>query len=196
MISRLHGLLINKQAPLIVIDVHGVGYEVFVPMSTFYQLPEVNAEVSVLTHLSVREDALTLYGFHSEAERQLFRDLLRVSGVGPKLALSILSAMELATFTQAIKTNDLARLTRIPGVGKKIAERLVIEMRDRLDKLPINTPPTAATRPDLISPLDDAISVLMALGYKPQEASHLVHSVKAEGLSSEELIRRALQAAL
>jgi Holliday junction DNA helicase RuvA len=103
--------------------------------------------------------------------------------------------MELTTFAQAIKTNDLARLTRIPGVGKKIAERLVIEMRDRLDKLPINTPPTAA-RPDLISPLDDAISVLIALGYKPQEASHLVHSVKAEGLSSEELIRRALQAAL
>ncbi len=196
MISRLHGFLIEKQAPLVVIDVNGVGYEIFVPMSTFYQLPDLNTKVNLLTLMVVREDAITLYGFHSEAERQLFRDLLRVNGVGPKLALSILSAMELATFAQAIRNNDTARLIRIPGVGKKTAERLVLEMRDRLDKIPLDSP-TATTVPrEIISPVDDAVSVLIALGYKPQEASRLVYSVKQDGMTSEELIRRALQAAL
>jgi holliday junction DNA helicase RuvA len=197
MISRLHGLLIEKQAPLVVIDVNGVGYETFVPMSTFYQLPELNTKVNLLTLMVVREDAITLYGFHSEAERQLFRDLLRVNGVGPKLALSILSTMELTTFVQAIKANDTARLTRIPGVGKKTAERLVLEMRDRLDKIPLDSPTATSSSPrEIISPVDDAVSVLIALGYKPQEASRLVYSVKQEGMTSEELIRRALQSAL
>jgi holliday junction DNA helicase RuvA len=144
----------------------------------------------------VREDAITLYGFHSEAERQLFRDLLRVNGVGPKLALSILSAMELATFAQAIRNNDTARLIRIPGVGKKTAERLVLEMRDRLDKIPLDSPTATPSPREIISPVDDAVSVLIALGYKPQEASRLVYSVKQDGMTSEELIRRALQAAL
>ncbi len=198
MISRLRGLLIEKQAPLIVIEVQGVGYEIFVPMSTFYQLPELNQSVTLLTHLIVREDAHTLYGFSTEAERQLFRDLIRVNGVGPKLALSILSTMELTTFVQAVKSNDTKHLLRIPGVGKKTAERLVIEMRDRLEHFAINPATSSTTTPrgTVISPLDDAISVLIALGYKPQEASSLVYSVKQDGLTSEELIRRALQAAL
>lgn len=191
MISRLHGLLIEKQAPLLVIDVQGVGYEVYAPLSTFYQLPDLHKEVCLLTHLNVREDALTLYGFMTESERQLFRHLIRVNGVGPKLALSILSAMELNTFIQSIQLNDLKQLTKIPGVGKKTAERLVVEMRDRLKEFPLSSSPSNVTMP-----IDDAISVLVALGYKASEAIQLVHGVKQEGLSSEELIRRALQTAL
>ncbi len=139
MISRLHGLLIEKQPPQLVIDVQGVGYEIFAPMSTFYNLPEINNEISLLTHLSVREDAHVLYGFLNESERGLFRDLIRVSGIGPKLALSILSSMELPTFVQCIHNNDLKKLIRIPGVGKKMAERLVVEMRDRLSNLRSST---------------------------------------------------------
>ncbi|RKZ39335.1 MAG: Holliday junction branch migration protein RuvA [Gammaproteobacteria bacterium] len=201
MISRLHGLLIEKQPPLLVIDVQGVGYEVFAPMSTFYNLPEVNAEISLLIHFVVREDAHVLYGFLNESERMLFRDLIRVSGIGPKLALSILSSMELATFVNSIHHNDTARLKRIPGVGKKTAERLVVEMRDRLEKQRItpttSSPPTSAPLTQgITSPVDDAISALIALGYKPADASHWVHAVAEEGLSSEVLIRRALQSAL
>ncbi len=201
MISRLRGLLIEKQPPQLVIDVQGVGYEVFAPMSTFYNLPEINAEVSLLTHLSVREDAHVLYGFLNESERGLFRDLIRVSGIGPKLALSILSSMELPTFVQSVHNNDTAKLIRIPGVGKKMAERLVVEMRDRLKSW--NTSPTTSSAPasnpltqGIISPVDDAISALIALGYKPADASRWVHAVAEEGLSSEVLIRRALQSAL
>jgi Holliday junction DNA helicase RuvA len=200
MISRLHGLLIEKQPPLLVIDVQGVGYEVFAPMSTFYNLPEINAEISLLTHFSVREDAHVLYGFLQESERALFRDLIRVSGIGPKLALSILSSMEFATFVQCIHHNDIARLKRIPGVGKKTAERLVVEMRDRLDKQHVTPSPSLSISSPLTqgitSPVDDAISALIALGYKPADASHWVHAVAEEGLSSEVLIRRALQSAL
>jgi len=192
MISHLRGLLTDKQAPLLVIEINGIGYEIQAPLSTFYQLPEINHEIYLLTHLSIRDDALVLYGFMTTAERQLFRSLIRVNGVGPKLALSILSAMELTTFIQAIQTEDVSRLTKIPGVGKKTAERLIIEMRDRLDKLP-SAQPTPAVH--LTSPLEDAISVLIALGYKLPEATRLVHQVKQDGLTSEELIRRALQAA-
>ncbi len=199
MISRLHGLLIEKQPPLLVLDVQGVGYEVFAPMSTFYNLPEINAEISLLTHFSVREDAHVLYGFLQESERALFRDLIRVSGIGPKLALSILSSMEFATFVLCIHNNDIARLKRIPGVGKKTAERLVVEMRDRLDKQHVTPSSPSISSPltqGITSPVDDAISALIALGYKPADASRWVHAVAEEGLSSEVLIRRALQSAL
>jgi holliday junction DNA helicase RuvA len=202
MISRLHGLLIEKQPPQLVIDVQGVGYEVFAPMSTFYNLPEINNEISLLTHLSVREDAHVLYGFLNESERGLFRDLIRVSGIGPKLALSILSSMELPTFVQCIENNDLKKLIRIPGVGKKMAERLVVEMRDRLNNLSNTTVlPTAPTDSGsliqgITSPVEDAISALIALGYKPADASRWVNAIAEEGLSSEILIRRALQSAL
>ena len=199
MIGRLHGLLIEKLPPLLVMDIQGVGYEVFAPMSTFYNLPEINSEVTLLTHFSVREDAHVLYGFLNESERTLFRDLIRVSGIGPKLALSILSSMELATFVQCIHNNDTTRLIRIPGVGKKMAERLVVEMRDRLQNW--NTTPSPKTTSatlvqDITSPVDDAISALIALGYKPNDASRWVHAVAEEGLTSEVLIRRALQSAL
>jgi len=204
MISRLHGLLIEKQPPQLVIDVQGVGYEVFAPMSTFYNLPEINNEISLLTHLSVREDAHVLYGFLNESERGLFRDLIRVSGIGPKLALSILSSMELPTFVQCIHNNDLKKLIRIPGVGKKMAERLVVEMRDRLSNLRSSTtasPTAPATNTGsltqgITSPVEDAISALIALGYKPADATRWVQAVAEDGLSSEVLIRRALQSAL
>lgn len=200
MISRLRGLLIEKQAPLLVIDIQGVGYEVFAPMSTFYNLPDINTEVSLLTHFIVREDAHVLYGFLTESERNLFRDLIRVSGVGPKLALSIISTMELPMFVQCISENDTKRLIKIPGVGKKMAERLVVEMRDRLEELLSNTKTTSTTKPisskDIITPVEDAVSALIALGYKPADARRWVQAVAEEGLTSEVLIRRALQSAL
>ncbi len=200
MISRLRGLLIEKQPPLLVVEVQGVGYEVSAPMSTFYNLPEINSEVILLTHLSVREDAHVLYGFLNESERALFRALIRVSGIGPKLGLSILSSMELATFVQCIRNSDTARLIRIPGVGKKMADRLVVEMRDRLQNSDTSTAPSTTISPTLVqsitSPVDDAISALVALGYKPNDASRWVHSIAEDGLTSEILIRRALQSAL
>ncbi len=198
MISQLRGILIEKQPPLLVIDVQGVGYEVLAPMPTFYNLPEIKNEISLLTHFVVREDAQILYGFINESDRSLFRDLIRVSGVGPKLALSILSSMELPTFVQCIHENNTGRLIRIPGVGKKMAERLVIEMRDRLKNL--QTTPAPSTAPlithGVTTPFEDAISALVSLGYKPTDARRWVQSVAEEGLTSEILIRRALQAAL
>lgn len=198
MINHLHGLLVEKQPPLLVIDVQGVGYEVLAPLSTFERLPDLNQTVKLLTHLSMREDTQVLYGFSNDAERSLFRTLIRVNGVGPKLALSILSTMDLTSFVQCVHDNNIQRLTRIPGVGKKTAERLVIEMRDRLVNWPTNQSSTTTSPRTLgiISPVDDAISALIALGYKPQEASRWVHAVAEEGLTSEALIRRALQSAV
>lgn len=195
MISRLRGLLIEKQAPSLVVDVQGVGYEVLAPMSTFYNLPELNSEVSLLTHLSVREDAHVLYGFLTESERSLFRDLIRVSGIGPKLALSVISSMELPIFTQCINQNDTKRLIKIPGVGKKMAERLVVEMRDRLSSIKTTFTASPVTK-DIATPVEDAISALIALGYKPADARRWVQAVAEDGLTSEVLIRRALQSAL
>ncbi len=199
MINHLHGLLVEKQPPLLVIDVQGVGYELLAPLSTFERLPDLNQTVKLLTHLSVREDTQVLYGFSNDAERSLFRTLIRVNSVGPKLALSILSTMDLTNFVQCVHDNNIQRLTRIPGVGKKTAERLIVEMRDRLANWSTNQP--AATTTSLrtlgiISPVDDAISALIALGYKPQEASRWVQAVAEEGLTSEILIRRALQSAV
>jgi len=199
MISRLRGLLIEKQAPSLVVDVQGVGYEILAPMSTFYNLPDLNSEVSLLTHLSVREDAHVLYGFLTESERSLFRDLIRVSGVGPKLSLSIISSMELPMFVQCISQEDTKRLIKIPGVGKKMAERLVVEMRDRLTNLELSVKTTSTTTPltkDIATPVEDAISALIALGYKPVDARRWVQAVAEEGLTSEVLIRKALQSAL
>ncbi len=195
MISRLRGLLIEKQAPSLVVDVQGVGYEILAPMSTFYNLPDLNSEVSLLTHLSVREDAHVLYGFLTESERSLFRDLIRVSGIGPKLALSVISSMELAMFAQCINQNDTKRLIKIPGVGKKMAERLVVEMRDRLSSVKTTSTTSPVTK-EIATPVEDAISALIALGYKPADARRWVQAVAEDGLTSEVLIRKALQSAL
>lgn len=199
MITHLRGILTEKRPPSLVVEVHGVGYEVEAPMSTFYHLPELQQEVKLLTHLVIREDAHILFGFSSETERQMFRTLIKVNGVGPKLALSILSAMELETFIHCVQQGDLAKLIKIPGVGKKTAERLVIETRDRLAQTSGHSSAIIATQPltqGVVSAADDAISALISLGYKPVEASQMVNAIKQEGLTSEVLIRRALQKAL
>ena len=192
MIGFLRGVILRKQPPQLLIDVHGVGYEVEAPMSTFYDLPEVGNEVILHTHLSIREDAHVLFGFGSEAERRFFRSLIKVNGVGPKLALTILSGISVDGFVRCVQENDTAALTRLPGIGKKTAERLVVEMRDRLDDVGA---PAAATG-GRANPRDEALSALVSLGYKPQEAAQMLRSIKEDGHASEELIRRALQGAL
>ena len=190
MIGFLRGKLLRKQPPHLLMDVQGVGYEVEAPMSTFYDLPEVGAELVLFTHLSIREDAHVLFGFGSEVERRFFRSLIRVNGVGPKLALTILSGISVEGFARCVQENDAGALTRLPGIGKKTAERLVVEMRDRLDDVgaPLSVPGA--------HPRDEALSALVSLGYKPQEAAQMLRGIKEEALSSEELIRRALQGAL
>lgn len=191
MIGRLTGKLISKQPPLLVIDVQGVGYDVYAPMSSFYQLPGLEQTTTLLTHLIVREDAHTLYGFHSEQERRLFRALIKVNGVGAKLALTILSGIETDQFIQHIQNNQASLLTQIPGIGKKTAERLVVEMRDQLAKWEQNSP-TLSTATDQ-QPIQDAISALIALGYKANEAQKSVQNAYTSDMNSETLIRAALQ---
>lgn len=193
MIGFLKGVLLAKHPPSLLLDVGGVGYEVEAPMSTFYALPDVGSRAELYTHLVVREDAHTLFGFASQAERQLFRDLLRVSGIGARMALAILSGSSVEAFARCIQAGDVASLTRIPGIGKKTAERLVVEMRDRLERSPL--PTGAAGMPGAASASDEAQDALVALGYKPAEAQRLIRSVSAEGKSTEEVIRAALQAA-
>lgn len=200
MIGRLTGILLEKQPPQLLLDVNGVGYEVEAPMSTFYQLPAVGDKVTLHTHLIVREDAQLLCGFATPVERQLFRHLIKVNSVGAKLALSILSGISAAEFARCVQEKDSAALTRLPGVGKKTAERLIIEMHDRLDDLPaelLPVTPESTTRVAQASSAErDALSALVALGYKPQEASRLLQHVDTDGLESEVIIRLALKAAV
>ncbi|HVC28846.1 MAG TPA: Holliday junction branch migration protein RuvA [Gammaproteobacteria bacterium] len=189
MIGFLRGLILHRQPPHLLVDVHGVGYEVEAPMSTFYDLPETGAEVLLYTHLVVREDAHILFGFGTETERRLFRALIRVNGVGPRLALTILSGVSVDSFVRSVRDNDTLALTRLPGIGKKTAERLVVEMRDRLDEAGGNRGAGMAE----MNPREEALSALVSLGYKPQEASHMLQAIPETGISSEEFIRRALQ---
>jgi holliday junction DNA helicase RuvA len=197
MIGRLNGTLLEKQPPSILIDVHGVGYELEASMSTFYQLPECGETITLHTHLVVREDAQLLYGFHSLSERQMFRNLIKISGVGPKLALTILSGMSAEDFSRCIMEGDSKALTRLPGVGKKTAERLVIELKDRLEKDDSIRLPEAAGSAVKIerqaNPVNDAVSALISLGYKAQQASQMVRQLDVENKSTEEIIRAALQ---
>lgn len=195
MIGRLRGRILDKQPPFLLLEVGGVGYEIEAPMSTFYVLPAGDAEVTLHTHLSVREDAHVLYGFAREADRTLFRALLKVSGVGGKMALGVLSGMTAEEFGQAVQAGDLAGLTRLPGVGKKTAERLVVEMRDKLDRIGI---PATAGGPVLSDSTpagadQDAVSALVVLGYRPPEASRMVSKVFEQGMDTEAIIRAALQ---
>ncbi len=193
MIGSLRGILASKSPPQLLLEVGGVGYEVEAPMSTFYVLPAAGQELRLLTHLVVREDAHVLYGFATDEERRLFRSLLKVTGVGPKMALSILSGVSVDAFAACVAANDVASLTRVPGVGRKTAERLVIEMRDRVTApgaLPGVPAELAAGGAEA-----EAFAALVALGYKPAEASRLVKLGGGSGLATEELIRRALQAA-
>ncbi|NBC49103.1 MAG: Holliday junction branch migration protein RuvA [Gammaproteobacteria bacterium] len=204
MIGRLRGEVAAKHPPLVLIDVGGVGYEVEAPMSTFYDLPAVGESVTLLTHLVIRDDAHVLYGFRSEHDRALFRALLRVTGVGAKMALAILSGMDAERFAQCVEQEDIAMLSRLPGIGKKTAQRLVMEMKDRIAELGagaggagattvgIGGAATAAAPAD--DPLADAIGALVALGYKPAEANRMARAVDDGAKTSEELIRAALRA--
>jgi Holliday junction DNA helicase RuvA len=193
MIGSLHGLLVHKAPPQLLLEVGGVGYELEAPMSTFYGLPATGERVRLLTHLVVREDAHILYGFATEPERALFRNLLRVSGVGPRIALAILSGVTVEAFALCVQAEDTASLTRIPGVGRKIAERLIIEMRDRLG--PAGVGETLHGREAMpVGAEAEANSALLALGYRPVEALRLLKAAGPGG-STEELIRRALQGA-
>jgi Holliday junction DNA helicase RuvA len=199
MIGTLAGVLAFKSPPHLLLEVGGVGYEVEAPMSTFYTLPPVGERIRLLTHLVVREDAHVLYGFASVEERALFRNLLKVSGVGPRIALAILSGGTAATFAHAVRERDAAALTRIPGVGRKIAERLIVEMRDRLDEFGAGPALNGVGSAGGLQGAEaEAYSALVSLGYKPVEATRLLKGVGAEldGLSTEELIRRALQGAV
>ncbi|MGK0500739.1 MAG: Holliday junction DNA helicase RuvA [Oceanicoccus sp.] len=197
MIGRITGVLLEKQPPELLVDVNGVGYAIQAPMTTIYQLPELGASVTLHTHFVVREDAQLLYGFADKTERSLFRALIKVNGVGPKLALTILSGIESDDFVRCVRDSDTDTLVRLPGVGKKTAERLLVEMKDRLKdwQLDDSASSAAASNMDLnANMLADAESALVALGYKPQEASKAIAKVNDDSIdSSEQLIRLALK---
>jgi Holliday junction DNA helicase RuvA len=191
-IGHLRGRLVRKAPPALILDVNGVGYELEAPMSTFYKLPELGSEVELHTHLVVREDAHLLYAFATEDERRLFRDLLRVTGIGPKIGLALLSGIDVDTFMRCVEAEDADALTRITGIGRKTAERLLVEMRDRiraLGQLPSASPKAGG------SARTEAYAALVALGYRPVEVNRLLQGVEDEEAGTEELIRRALQAA-
>jgi Holliday junction DNA helicase RuvA len=191
MIGTLRGILTSRQAPQVILECHGVGYQVETPMSTFLELPPIGTEVFLYTHLQVREDAQILYGFASEREKSLFRTLLRVSGVGAKLALSILAAMTVTDFERCVRREDSAMLVKIPGIGRKTAERLIIELRDRIDKSFVaGTGESVAASSD---PRSEAFDALVALGYKPTEVKQLLSSVDIEDKSAADIIRLALK---
>ena len=201
MIGRISGTLIEKQSPELLIDVNGIGYEVLAPMTTIYQLPELGSLVTLHTQFVVREDAQLLYGFSDKQQRALFRALIKVSGVGPKLALAILSGIEADSFVRSIHDGDTATLVRIPGIGKKTAERLVVEMKDRLKEWQVDSdlPLMAAANPQPASQemwIQEAEGALIALGYKPTEAAKAISAIKEPVHSSEDLIRFALKGML
>ena len=200
MIGFLRGILVYKAPPFLVLDVQGVGYEVEAPMTTFYDLPAINQEIKLHTHLVVREDAHILFGFSNEPDRALFRTLIKVNGVGPKLALTILSGQSAEEFHRCIHDNDTQALVRLPGVGKKTAERLIIEMRDRLpdlgDMVSTDAVGTSQASRSISSPKQEAVNALCSLGYKPLDASKMVQNISVDGKSCEDIIRQALQGAL
>jgi len=199
MIGRLRGELVMKNPPQLMLDVGGVGYELDAPMSTFYALPEVGEVVALFTHLQVREDAHVLFGFISDTERRLFRDLLKVTGIGARIALAVLSGMEAGMYWRCIQEGNTAALIRLPGIGRKTAERLIVEMRDRADAVAFNTGPADAhvgSDRSTADPAEDAVHALIALGYKPQEASRMVNRIDAQNKTREDIIRIALKASL
>ena len=196
MIGWIEGMLREKHPPHLRVDVSGVGYELEAPMTTFYTLPGLGESVKLYTHQVVREDAHHLYGFTARRDRDVFRMLLKVSGVGAKIGLAILSGMDANAFARCVYEGDTGSLSKLPGIGKKTAERLIIEMRDRLERadgaaaVPVPGAPPAPRGPD---PVGEAVSALVALGFKPQEASQRVRAVPSEGLVCEEIVRLALQ---
>ncbi|WP_100622669.1 Holliday junction branch migration protein RuvA [Candidatus Coxiella mudrowiae] len=193
MIGQLRGIILEKQPPYLLLEVSGVGYEIAAPLSIFQCLPDIGEEIVLYTHLVVREDAHTLYGFHNERDRRLFRALIKVNGVGPKLALTILSGIGLDEFVSCIIKQDIHQLIRIPGIGRKTAERLIIETKDALTSWQLNIISHNETNTPLASSTQDAISALIALGYKPKEAKRAINAVQEPELTSEDLIRQALK---
>ena len=193
MIGRLRGILAYKQPPWLVIDVGGVGYELEAPMSTFYDLPDVGREVILFTHHAQREDSVSLYGFLRESERRLFRDVQKVSGIGAKIALAVLSGVAVDEFARQVQTGDVAAMTRIPGIGKKTAERMVVELRDRVVDMG-SSPLGSPSLPN--DPQSEATIALQQLGYKPAEAVRMAREAVAPGDDAAMIIRKALQAAL
>ncbi len=196
MIGRIHGILLEKQAPYLLLDVQGVGYEIQASLTTFFALPDIGQPATLHTHFVVREDAQLLYGFSSLAERQLFRELIKVNGVGPKMALAILSGMNSAEFVHCVKSKDIATLVRLPGVGKKTAERLVVEMHDRVEKWAVGGDSAAAAdNQQGNGAVQEAESALVSLGYKESEVVKMIASVSRDNIeaNSAELIRAALK---
>jgi len=196
-IGFLQGVLVHKEPPLLLLDVGGVGYEVEAPLSTFFNLPPAGETIRLRTHLLVREDQHTLFGFWTEGERRLFRELLKVSGVGARTALGLLSGMSVEAFVRAVEGNDLAGLTRLPGIGRKTAERLVVEMRDRVRHPGLALTGAGATTGDTAADARaEALDALQALGYKLPEARRMLDQVTGEGLSTEEILRQVLRSAV
>jgi Holliday junction DNA helicase RuvA len=197
-IGRIRGVLVDKKPPEIQIDVAGICYEVQVPMSTLYQLPELGKELTLHTHFVVREDAQLLYGFFEEKDKSMFRSLIKINGVGPKMALGILSSMEADEFVRAVRSNDINAMVKMPGIGKKTAERLLIEMRDRLKDWESDAEVGSSEAPASVSAsiTNDAETALISLGYKPQQAALAIAQVlktNPEIRDSEELIRYSLK---
>ncbi|MCD9027432.1 Holliday junction branch migration protein RuvA [Luteimonas sp. BDR2-5] len=195
MIGRLRGKLIHKAPPWLVVDVNGVGYELEAPMSTFYDLPELGREVSLFTHYAQKEDSVSLYGFLHESERRLFRDVQKVSGIGAKIALAVLSGVSVDAFARLVQTGDVTALTRIPGIGKKTAERMVVELRDRAADL-AGAGGAVHGAGAASDPLSEATVALQQLGYKPAEAAKMAKAAAGDGDPAEVIIRKALQSAL
>ena len=194
MIGRLRGTLVHKQPPWLVIDVGGVGYELEAPMSTFYDLPELGREVALFTHYAVKEDSVALYGFLREVERRLFRDVQKVTGIGAKIALAILSGASVDEFARLVQVGDVTALTRIPGIGKKTAERIVVELRDRAADF--GGSPVGGLSPGVPNdPATEAAVALQQLGYKPAEVTRMLKEA-APGDTAEEIIRKALKSML
>ncbi|RDS85258.1 Holliday junction branch migration protein RuvA [Dyella psychrodurans] len=196
MIGRLRGILVSKQPPWLLVEVGGVGYELEAPMSTIYDLPATGKEVTLLTHYAVKEDSVALYGFLHESERTLFRNLQKVSGIGAKISLAVLSGVSTQDFARLVQAGDVVALTKIPGIGKKTAERIVVELRDRVDGLGVSASGLAAASNTPLDPAAEATVALQQLGYKPVEVTRLVQKVASPGDSAEAIIRKALRAAL
>jgi Holliday junction DNA helicase RuvA len=199
MIGFLRGILVHRDPPRLVLDVGGVGYEVEVPMSTWARLPALGAEVQLCTHLVIREDQHLLFGFGTETERGLFRDLLRVNGVGARIALGVLSGISVGEFVRCVQTNDVAALVKLPGVGRRTAERLVIELRERVEAMAeaglVSAVRPAAGERAASSPEHEALDALLGLGYRPAEARRMIEQARPEGANTEDLLRAALKAA-
>lgn len=194
MIGRLTGTLLAKQPPQLLIDVHGVGYEVEAPMSTFFRLPSLGEKLVLETHLVVREDAHLLFGFATASEKALFRELIKLSGVGPKVALAVLSGLSVEEFWSAVRAGETGRLVKVPGIGKKTAERIVLEMRDRAGSSAEGG--IAASITIAATPIAEARAALEALGYKPAEAQKMAEAVQKDGMSTDQIIREALKRAV